>query len=165
MGNFPAGWHKTALRSPKSLSTLFVLISCFFIAICSMIINDRNRVEAGFRNSASELVNDSEAFWKPYKYFDWLKVLVVAYCKSIIIILTVMSVFFLCSITLAMVIYIKAGFALYWHDSCFVIRPTLGWILIRTANLFQATSTSRGRARYCYRLCIAFCLDEVSNKN
>ena len=39
----------------------------------------------------------------------------VAYCKSIIIILTVMSVFFLCSITLAMMIYIKVGFALYCH--------------------------------------------------
>ena len=37
-------------RAWKSLSTLFVLISCFFIAVCSMIINDRNRVEAGFQN-------------------------------------------------------------------------------------------------------------------
>ena len=118
--------------------------------------------------------------WKPNEYFDWLKVLVVAYCKSIIIILTVMSVFFLCSITLAMMIYIKVGFALYFAnkgsmhhlvrapvssstnrfwcvDLCCHSHRIEVWSVKASrlrSNQLSVTGHPWRRTSYCYRLCL-----------
>ena len=68
-----------------SLSCLFVMAAAFFIAICGVILKQNRNLQP----------------------FEWLGNLIMAYCKSLIVILGIMSTLFIFSIAAGIAVYAK----------------------------------------------------------